>query len=94
MECSQVYVLFTTNNLDNQTIKRQLIANFGVWLEAVGELLEPMVEKTVVAGNSFVAFVAKHLVEKLEWPLVEAVGTDLGHLDSVAGTHCLSDQPF
>jgi hypothetical protein len=36
MECSQVYVLFTTNNLDNQTIKRQLITNFEVWLEAVG----------------------------------------------------------
>jgi hypothetical protein len=94
MECSQVYVLFTTNNLDNQTIKRQLITNFEVWLEAVGGLLEPMAVRMVVAGNWFVALVAKHQVEKLVWQLVEAVGTGLGLLDSVAGTDCLKDQPF
>ena len=63
-------------------------------LEAAGEQLGQMVEKTVVAGNSFVVFVAKRLVEKPEWQLVDAVGTDLGLLDLVAGTDCLKDQPF
>ena len=59
-----------------------------VLLAAAGELLGQMVEKTVLAGNSFVVFAAKRLVEKLEWPLVEAVETDLGLPDSVVGTRC------
>ena len=94
MECSQVYDLFTTKDLDIQRNNSQLKSNFGVLLEAAGELLGQMVEKTVLAGNSFVVFVAKRLVEKLEWLLVEAVGTDLGLPDLVVGTHCLKDQPF
>ena len=71
-----------------------LLSSFGVWLEAVGGLLEPMAVRRVVAGNWFVALVAKHQVEKLAWQLVEAVGTDLGLLDSVAGKDCLKDQLF
>ena len=51
MECSQVYDLFTTKDLDIQRNNSQLKSNFGVLLEAAGELLGQMVEKTVVAGN-------------------------------------------
>ena len=60
----------------------------------MGGLLEPMAARRVVAGYWFVALVAKHQVEKLVWQLVDAVGTDLGLLDSVVGTDCLKDQPF
>ena len=63
-------------------------------MEAVGGPLELMAAQRVVAGNWFVALVAKHRVEKLVWQLVDAVETDLGLLDSVVGTDCLKDQPF
>jgi len=51
MECSQVYVLFTTKDLDIQTNNSRLISNSAVWLEGVGGLLGQMVERTVVVGN-------------------------------------------
>ena len=51
MECSQVYVLFTTKDWDIQTNNSRLISNFGVLLEAVGVLLEQTVERTVVVGS-------------------------------------------
>ena len=54
----------------------------------MGGLLGPMALRMVVVGNWFVALVAKHQVEKLVWQLVDAVGTDLGELDSAVGTRC------
>ena len=82
-------MLCTTRDLAIRTFKSPLISNLEVLLEVVGEPLGWMVEKTVVAGSWSVVFVASHLVEKLEWRLVEAVGTDLELLDSVVGAHCL-----
>ena len=65
-----------------------LISNFEVLLEVVVELLAQMVERAVVAGDWFEEFETNCLVEKLEWPWVEAQGIGFALLDSVVGAHC------
>ena len=88
MECSQVYVLFTTRDSAIWTVKLSSISNFEVLLEVVVELLAQMVERAVVAGDWFEEFETNCLVEKPEWPWVEAQGIGFALLDSVVGAHC------